>query len=377
MKVRASELYIRWTQDAGQAHGEAMWTLHEVDGQDARLLDAYVEAANTVVVDTWGVTDFCRNTREVAGSLRDQQYELKWRRVALDEDGTAVGYAALNLPLQDNTHTGYLEVGTIPAARRRGIGSALYDEVLAAAKAQGRTKVTTSTDQVAEPPVGVDTLAASTGEGRVAADDAPVRFVTRRGWQLEQVERRSVLDVPLDPEILAEHRAAAEQVAGDEYRVVTWTDHCPEEWLDQFAILQTRMSTDVPTGGLDWGEEAWDGPRVRAREAEFADRGLGYLTAAAEHVPTGTLAGYTSFLVVPHTDEYVHQHDTLVIREHRGRRLGMLLKAANLQRLPQELPNVRRIGTWNAEENAPMLAINIELGFRPAGGAGEWQLDLV
>ncbi|ROS23790.1 GNAT family N-acetyltransferase [Cellulomonas sp. PhB150] len=353
-----------------------MWTLREVDGRDPRLLDAYVEAANTVVVDTWGVTDFCRNAREVAGSLRDQQYELKWRRVALDEDGNPVGYAALNLPQQDNTHTGYLEVGTVPGARRQGIGSALYGEVIAAARAAGRTKVLASTDQAVEPPAGPGTLTAPTGEGRVATDAAPVRFATSRGWRLEQVERRSVLDVPLDPDVLAEHRMKAEQVGGDEYRVITWTDRCPDEWLDQFAILQTRMSTDVPTAGLDWGEESWDGPRVRAREAEFADRGMSYPTVAAEHVPTGTLVGYSSFLVVPHTDEYVHQHDTLVVREHRGRRLGMLLKAANLQRLPQELPNVRRIGTWNAEENAPMLSINIELGFRPAGGAGEWQLDL-
>lgn len=352
-----------------------MVTLHEVDGRDAGLLAAYVEAANAVVVDTWGVTDFCRSAREVAGILADQRYERRWRRVAVDEDGTPVGYAALTLPLHDNTHTGYVEVGTVPAARRRGIGTTLYDDAIAVARAAGRTKLTTSTDQVAEPQ-GVPTLAAPTGEGRVAADDAAVRFVTQRGWQLEQVERRSVLDVPLDPAVLARHHRAAQQHAGDEYRIVTWTDACPEQWLDQFAILQTRMSTDVPTAGLDWGAEAWDGARVRAREAEFADRGMGYLTAAAEHVPTGTLVGYTSFLVVPHTDEYVHQHDTLVIREHRGRRLGMLLKTANLARLATELPTVRRVGTWNAEENAPMLSINIELGFRPAGGAGEWQRDL-
>ena len=61
---------------------------------------------------------------------------------------------------------------------------------------------------------------------------------------------------------------------------------------------------------------------------------------------------------------------------HRGRRLGMLVKAANLRRLTGELPAVRRVDTWNAEENAWMLAINVALGFRPSGGAGEWQLAL-
>ena len=67
------------------------------------------------------------------------------------------------------------------------------------------------------------------------------------------------------------------------------------------------------------------------------------------------------------------QEDTLVLREHRGRRLGMLVKTANLARLAEVQPGARRIGTWNAEENAHMLAINVALGFRPAGVWAAWQ----
>ncbi|MDM7829942.1 GNAT family N-acetyltransferase [Cellulomonas edaphi] len=353
-----------------------MATLREVDGSDPGLVRAYVEAHNAVVLETWGTTDFHRTEREVAGGLRDQRYERKVRLVALDDAGSPVAYGALNLFLTDNTHTGYVDVGTAPTARGGGIGDAIYDRLMDVARQAGRTKLMASTDQAVEPPAGPTALSAPTGQGRVALDDPGVRFLTRRGWQLEQVSRRSVLDVPLPAAALADHREAAQRAAGDEYRVLHWSGPTPAEWLDQFAILQTRMSTDVPTAGLDWGEETWDAQRIRDREAEFAERDLRFLTAVVEHVPTGTLAGYTAFLVVPHTDEYVHQHDTLVIREHRGRRLGMLLKAANLQRLAVEMPTVRRIGTWNAEENAPMLAINVELGFRPAGGAGEWQRDL-
>ena len=100
------------------------------------------------------------------------------------------------------------------------------------------------------------------------------------------------------------------------------------------------------------------------------------LVMAAEHIPTRTLAAFTGFAAVPNTDEFVHQDDTLVIKEHRGKRLGMLVKTANLQRLAAERPSVRRVGTWNAEENSYMLSINVALGFRPAGGSGEWQLRL-
>jgi hypothetical protein len=38
-----------------------------------------------------------------------------------------------------------------------------------------------------------------------------------------------------------------------------------------------------------------------------------------------------------------------------------------------EYPAVERVMTFSAEENEHMLAINVQLGFRPAGYDGEWQ----
>jgi hypothetical protein len=39
-------------------------------------------------------------------------------------------------------------------------------------------------------------------------------------------------------------------------------------------------------------------------------------------------------------------------------------------------PAARSVITWNASENRHMLAINISLGFKPAGFEGEWQKRL-
>ena len=50
----------------------------------------------------------------------------------------------------------------------------------------------------------------------------------------------------------------------------------------------------------------------------------------------------------------------------------MLVKIANLRRLAG-YPDVQRVTTFNAAENDHMLAINVALGFRPAGWDGEWQ----
>jgi hypothetical protein len=72
----------------------------------------------------------------------------------------------------------------------------------------------------------------------------------------------------------------------------------------------------------------------------------------------------------------ITQQDTLVAGGHRGHRLGMLVKVANLRQAQERWPSVRSVLTWNASENQHMLSINIALGFKPAGYEGEWQKRL-
>jgi RimJ/RimL family protein N-acetyltransferase len=70
--------------------------------------------------------------------------------------------------------------------------------------------------------------------------------------------------------------------------------------------------------------------------------------------------------------EHAHQGATLVLREHRGHRLGARVKVAVLRELAATLPQVRRISTYNAESNRPMVAVNEALGFRRSGGLSTW-----
>lgn len=65
-----------------------------------------------------------------------------------------------------------------------------------------------------------------------------------------------------------------------------------------------------------------------------------------------------------------------VLRDHRGHRLGQLVKAVNLRALRAELPEVERVVTWNAEQNAAMLRVNRALGPRTVGVATDWQKHL-
>jgi GNAT superfamily N-acetyltransferase len=361
------------------------WTLRDVpapaslDDPADPAVALFLGAAavrTAVVVDTWGDDDLADPPRTQLAWLRDQVYEPERWRAAVDDDGRVLGVAAIGLPLADNTHLAFVHLDVHPDARGRGVGSALHDDALEVARAAGRTRAMAATHQRREPDPGPTTLDPPTGEGRVDGAEPSVRFALDRGWALEQVTRRSMLHLPGDEAARDALAADAAAVAGPDYRLHTWGTVTPAEWADEYARLVGRMSTDAPMAGLDYGAEEWDAERVAHRQAQLADGGMELLQTVVEHVPTGTLAAFTNFWMPPDHDDYVHQGDTLVVPEHRGRRLGMLVKCANLAALRAERPSVRRISTWNAQENRWMLAINVTLGFRPAGGSGEFQRDL-
>ncbi|GIG41454.1 GNAT family N-acetyltransferase [Cellulomonas phragmiteti] len=364
------------------------WSIRELpvpaslDAPDAWLLHGMVAAQNATTRAVWGTDDFATTPRRALSQVQHQEYALRPRLVAVDDSTDAadpdrvLGFARLELPLADNTHTGWLDLGVRVEHRGRGIGDALHTAACEAARAAGRTRLLAETEQAVEPAPGPDALGAPTGEGLISRTDPSVRFALARGWDLEQVARHSRLTLPVDAATLEEHRARAAAAAGPDYRPVTWVDATPDDRVEQMADLYVRMSTDEPTAGLDVEEEVWDAARVRDEDAEALGRGEHLLTTAVEHVPTGRLVAYSAFMVPPHTDEFVWQEDTLVAHEHRGHRLGMLVKTVQLQTLLAQRPSVRRISTWNAEENRWMLAINVALGFRPAGGCGVWQRSL-
>ncbi|AJT41754.1 GNAT family N-acetyltransferase [Psychromicrobium lacuslunae] len=341
-----------------------------LDSAEAADFLAAVEIHRQAELRRWGNDDLAYTPEEILASEQDR-YERHIHLLAKKAD-QVVGHCHLILPVEDNQHLLWYSLAVGTQREGEGIGSALLAATEQLAADEGRTTLTFETSHPVAS-LAAERLKPISGVGELPADSREVRFAQRAGYLLEQVERFSRCELPIDPQLLVEQQGIAERVAGADYRVLYWRNHCPEEWLEDYAYLQSRMSTDAPRAGLAIEEEPWDGARVRQSEELALALGRTTLVAAAQHLPSGKLAGFTVITGLAHRQDMVFQDNTLVLREHRGHKLGLLVKVANLRSLAEQMPQVRRIYTWNAAENEYMLAVNIALGFEPAGYTGEWQ----
>lgn len=274
------------------------------------------------------------------------------------DSADAVGASCLDVPLLDNTHLTMLDVGVAPAARGRGVGSSLVEHAKRRTEQLGRRSSVVEVNQ----PLS-------------AGDEHPyARFAGRHGFTRRLVELHQMLELPVSEGHL--HDLASEAAGHHRvYRLVSWGDRCPDTHIEQFCALLSAMGSEAPQGELDMEPEHWDEARLRdVEERRLAQARSGLTTVAVSR--DGSLAGYTQLAVPHHDPPNVFQWDTLVLPQHRGHRLGLALKIANLVRVQADHPDRRVIHTWNAQSNEPMIAVNANLGFRAVERLEEWQADL-
>lgn len=359
--------------------------IHEVpvpdQGPPHPLVHVLVGCDRRVWFELYGHDDFHEDLAGYLVALTPTEYQTRRHWVALPAGvlptacapSDALGFAHLGLGLKEDLTTGDFFVGVPLAHRDRGVGQALYERVLGAM--DGRTVLQTWCPSPELSANDQRALTARSGSGTLDATSAEARWLLHRGFELEQAERYSRLDIERDTlaSDLAVHARVAAAHAGADYELVGWEGTAPDHLHDELADLTTRFSVDQPTAGLHLDEQVWDADRVRVSEQRMEQRGNGRVRIAARHLPSGRLVAVTELTWPGRNAAGVWQQITLVAREHRGHRLGLWTKAANLLQLLEVNPDAARVHTWNADENTHMLAINRALGFRPLGLEGAWQ----
>ncbi|QKJ19257.1 GNAT family N-acetyltransferase [Microbacterium hominis] len=344
-----------------------------LDAHDARLFGELVRIANDVCLVDAGHDGLRSEPLETLGFWQHQE---DWISLgfAVERDDVVLGAVALIIATDPDATTIDFDLWVAPEHRGEGAEELLLAEVDREARARGRSTIQHWT--LHRPGTPGPYLVPPTGFGRVPADDYAARVAVAHGFRLEQVERNSMFDLTGDLTPLAHMRDDAAAHAGADYRLELWSPPTPPELIDGFAYAISRMSTDAPQGGTVVDEEHWDADRVRRREERLVSQGLTTSVAGVVHVPTGAIVAYNELVIGEDPRAVTQQYGTLVLREHRGHRLGMLVKCANLLHWREVAPLSPSVSTFNAEENRPMLDINEAMGFVPVSYAGAWRKEI-
>ena len=301
-----------------------------------------------------------------------QSAEFEPKRIFVAKvDGRTVGRSIMEWSIAEGTTSTWLVTEVLEEFRRRGIGSALFATVEELAAASGRP--TLQVEAMHTTTAGGERLPSPTGFGELPAADPGVQFLTHRGYRLEQIERASMVTLPMDR---GGHRAGPRcgpRVGG---RVLL--AGVVDRWNPAAVGPGHRRAADQdehrrPVCRVGRRRGALGCSAYRPRRPDVVGRWADQDDGGGTGRPHRAAGGIQRDSIPADRSRPAQQCDTLVLSEHRGHRLGMLLKLANLVDLHALSPLPPMVTTFNAEENRHMLDVNEALGFRAFGSAGCWR----
>jgi len=334
--------------------------IEDVDPFDDDALATWLDVCNEVDRFERGDAATPWTFEELKVGAREPHKHRKTVRLNALADGVVVATGQVQLPLLDNLSAADVEVNVLPEHRRRGYGSELLAACEQIAKEHGRTRFDAMT---AWPYDGAPDGAGTSG----------IEFAKTHGYVFGLGDVQREVTLPVDDAILDE--LAAEAAAySDGYELRSWSGPFPDDdLLLSYLELSSKLITEAPMGHNDYEDEAVDVEAHRMHEVVIAKQGRTMFTTVAL-AGDGTVAAFTDLMAPSHDTTHIYQWGTLASRAHRGHRLGLAVKIANLRSLQATGEyDGRRLVTWNAEVNDHMIGINHRMGFVPRARAGELQ----
>ena len=258
------------------------------------------------------------------------------RRIVVEQDGKIVGAGDLyhsRWTFQPDKY--HLELKVDPDARRRGIGRAMYDDLLAAARARSGRELIAGVKE-------------SMTDG--------LEFALHQGFAEAKRDWESRLDAErFDFGAFAE---APRRVADAGIRITTLADDLATDSsaLERIYELDCDCARDVPSTDPftplsfeDWRKEVMESPGSTPEA---------YYLAVS---PEGRYLGLSNLWRSLEDPTFIWQGLTGIRREARGKGIAMALKLKTVEYARAQ--GIREIKTWNDQRNQPMLRINEALGF--------------
>ena len=278
----------------------------------------------------------------------DAPGRISFRRVAVNAEDAVVGYAVSVHETWDPEGQFYAWAGVAPAWRGRGIGAALYSDMLAFLQHHNAGTVTSE-----------------------VRDDCTVSqaFARRRGFEHDRHLFQSSLDLDRFDE--SPYAPILEDNAASGIRI-----HSLADFGDTPAARRKLYEVNAVT---DRDVPGWTGPGLSFEEFNKWVYESGWYRPDGQILATDGVAdstvegpadddrwlGICAVRLYPEARQAFNVH-TGVIRSYRRRRIALALKLAAIRYARAQ--GARSISTHNDSMNGPMLALNRRLGYVPEPG---------
>lgn len=262
--------------------------------------------------------------------------EVRVTMLACDEKGQAIGYWDLDRETWTTPGHFYAKVIVAPQERGHGLGSRMYAAALEAACAHGATHL----------------------ESRVReGDQASLQFAERRGFKIEHHTFESTLDLTS----FNEHRFddLMARLSGQGFRFFSLAEAGLNE-ENKRKLYEVNRASGLDNPGNDGVFPDYYAFSKNVFEASWFRADTQILAAQGEQ-----WVGLAAIGIYP-VDNHAYNAFTGILREYRGRGLAQALKLQTILLAKRE--GVRYVRTHNDSNNAPMLAVNRKLGYRPEPG---------